>query len=69
MDSWLKFQHFVTSELWGHRQRAGAGNEETGASGAAGGQENPSLGCRPRCGAKHSSEARELAVEKSRYSA
>ena len=32
MDSWLKFQHLMISELWGHKQRAQAGNEKTGTS-------------------------------------
>ena len=41
MDSRWRFLHPVWSELWGHRSEAGAGNEETGASAAAGQEEKP----------------------------
>ncbi len=41
MDNRLKFLYFMISELWGHRTKAGPGNEETGASRGAAGQANP----------------------------
>ena len=32
MDNRLKFLYYSMSELWGHRRKGRAGNEETGAS-------------------------------------
>ena len=41
MDSWLRFQHYIVTELWGRRKEAGAGNGKTGASAVTGEEEKP----------------------------
>ena len=41
MDNRLRFLYPGISEMWGHRDRACAGNGKTGASGGAGGEANP----------------------------
>ena len=43
MDNRLKFLYCNVSEMWGHRQRAGAGNGETGASEVGEQQANPAV--------------------------
>ena len=41
MDSWSRFQHLISSELWGHRDVTGPGRAKTGPSAIAAGQEKP----------------------------
>ena len=57
----------METELWGHRQEAGAGKGETGASGGGGAGANLRANPRPLRGPKQSREAGGVAVEKSRY--
>ena len=52
MDNWLKFQYLMQSELWGHNEEAGAGNENTGPKGGGERQANPSFIAGARWGAK-----------------
>ena len=68
MDSWLRFQHYTVSELWGRRERARAGNGKTGASAVMGEEANPLTKHKALCGANFSSEACEPTAGKSRYS-
>ena len=37
----MRFQHYIVTELWGRRERARAGNGETGASAVRGKEANP----------------------------
>ena len=41
MDNRLKFLYCLITELWGHRQKARAGNGKTGTSGVGVRQANP----------------------------
>jgi len=41
MDNRLKFLYYDITELWGHRERARAGNGNTGASEVGDNQANP----------------------------
>ena len=52
MDSWLRFQHLIVSEMWGHMGKCRAGNEETGPNAGAVRQEKPSHKARALGGAK-----------------
>ena len=52
MDSWLRFQHLIVSEMWGHMGKCRAGNEKTGPSAGAVRQEKPSHKARALRGAK-----------------
>ena len=67
MDNRWRFLYCGMTELWGHVQRAGAGNGKPGASGVPGREANPPLNGKTRRGPKSSREARELCVKKSRY--
>ena len=51
MDNRLRFLYFVISEMWGHRDKAWAGNGKTGASGVAVWEENPPCKAKPGSGA------------------
>lgn len=68
MDNRLRFLYLIWTELWGRRERAGAGNGKPGASEVPARLEKPP-GERGRRDAdrNESREARELAAEKSRY--
>ena len=52
MDSWLRFQHYMVTELWGRRERARAGNGDTGASAVMVREENPPEGHKALSGPK-----------------
>ena len=53
MDSWLRFQHLIVSEMWGHMGNGRAGNEKTGPNAGAVTQEKPRDKARARRGAKN----------------
>ena len=53
MDSWLRFQHLIVSEMWGHMGNGRAGNEKTGPNAGAVRQEKPSHKARALGGAKN----------------
>ena len=69
MDNRLKFLYYVMSELWGHRWRVEAGNENTGASEVGVTLANPGDNLKTLSGPKISREVHEPAVKKSRYCA
>ena len=53
MDSWFRFQHLTSSELWGHMGKKRAGNEKTGPNAGAVTQEKPRDKARALGGAKN----------------
>ena len=68
MDNRLRFLYCGMKEMWGHGQKAWAGNGKTGASEVGAREANPSCESRRRdAERKKSSEAGRLAVKKSRY--
>ncbi len=67
MDNRWKFLYYDITELWGHGRKAWARKGKTCTSGVGVHQANPVCNPNPLRGAKRSSEAREPAVEKSRY--
>ena len=67
MDIRWRFLYCGITELWGHVQKAGAGNGKPGASEVPDTLANPCANGKTRRGPKESREARELCVKKSRY--
>ena len=67
MDNRWRFLYCDMTELWGHVQRAEAGNGKPGASEVPGGLANPPFNGKTRRVPKKSREVRELCVKKSRY--